>query len=227
MKILLVEDDVSLRDAVATVLKEERFEVDEASDGEEGLYMAEQEKYDLIILDVMLPHMNGFNLTQKYRMRKCTTPILFLTARDALEDRIRGLDAGGDDYVTKPFAMQELLARMRALLRRSYPSYNGSDHVYGRVTARRSMMEGFVDGEPLNLKVKEYEMLEYLVINRELILAKEQIFDRIWGWDSDVHLGIVDVYLHFLRKKLALYGCDNYIQTVRGVGYIFREMPNV
>lgn len=227
MKILLVEDDVSLRDAVATVLKEECFDVDEAGDGEEGLYLAEQEIYDLIILDVMLPEMNGFDLTQKFRMRKYTAPILFLTARDALEDRVRGLDVGGDDYMMKPFAVQELLARMRALLRRRYPSYNGSDHVYGRVTAKRSMMEGFVDDEPLNLKVKEYEMLEYFVINQELILTKEQIFDRIWGWDSDVHLGIVDVYLHFLRKKLAPYGCDSYIQTVRGVGYMFREKPNV
>jgi len=223
MHVLLVEDDRPLREAVRAVLLEEGYQVDEADNGDDGLHLAEQGIYDLLLLDLMLPGRSGLALTRDLRRAGVTTPILLLTARDAVDDRVAGLDAGADDYLGKPFATQELLARTRALLRRNGKMSPEGDIVYGRITLRPRAHDAYVDGQPLKLTAKECKLLEFLLLNREQILTREQIFDRIWGVDVDTGASVVDVYMHYLRKKLAVHQCEGLLQTVRGVGYMLKE----
>jgi len=223
LRILVIEDDRSLLDAVTTLLKEEAYQVDEADNGSDGLYFAQQRVHDLIVLDVMLPGMSGLSVLSELRVQGITTPILLLTARDSVEDRVKGLDGGADDYLVKPFATPELLARIRVLLRRLSLGAPDGELQYGQLTVKCPFMEGYVSGEPLKLTLKEYELLEYLLLNREQILTKNQLLDRVWGIDSEAGLGVVDVYVHYLRKKLAPSGCDRYIHTIRGVGYMLKE----
>lgn len=223
VRILVVEDDRPLRDAVVTVLREEAYQVDEEEDGLEGLYLAEQRVHDLIVLDVMLPGLNGLSLLSELRAQGIETPVLMLTARDGVEDRVKGLDSGADDYLVKPFATPELLARIRVLLRRKYGGGSDGEIGYGELLLRRQSMEGYANGEPLKLTLKEFDLLEYLLLNREQILTKEQLMDRIWGIDTEAGMSVVDVYVHYLRKKLAPSGCDSYIHTIRGIGYMLKE----
>lgn len=223
MRVLIVEDDKSLLNAVATVFEEESYQVDRAEDGEDGLALAEQGIYDLMVLDIMLPGLTGIEILREMRKQGLTTPVLLLTARDSVEDRVKGLDAGADDYVTKPFAVQELLARARALLRRHGALSIDGDITYGRIVLRPKSHDGYVDNQPLKLTSKEYKLLEYLIVNREQILTREQIFDRVWGFDVDSNTSVVDVYMHYVRKKLAAHGCDHLVQTIRGVGYMLKE----
>lgn len=223
LRILIVEDERALRDAVATVLKEEAYQVDEADNGLEGLYLAEQRIHDLIILDVMLPGMDGVTVLGELRKKGVAVPILLLTAKDGVEDRVLGLDAGADDYMIKPFAMRELLARLRVLMRRHLRGAKDGELNYGNLSVRCHFMEGYANGEPLKLTAKEFELMEFLLLNREQILTKEQLLDRVWGIDSDASPGVVDVYVHYLRKKLTPSGCDQYIHTIRGVGYMLKE----
>lgn len=223
MRILVVEDDRPLLDAVTTLLREESYQVDEADNGLDGLYMAQQRVHDLIVLDIMLPGINGLSVLSELRSQGIRMPVLLLTARDSVEDRVVGLDYGADDYLVKPFASPELLARIRALLRRlSQGAPDGELH-YGQLSVKCQFMEGFANGEPLKLTLKEYELMEFLLLNREQILTKEQLLDRVWGIDSEAGMGVVDVYVHYLRKKLAPSGYDRYIHTVRGVGYMLKE----
>jgi len=223
MRILIVEDDQSLLHAIVTVFEEESYQVDRADNGDDGLALAEQGIYDLVILDIMLPGLTGIEILQAVRKMGQITPVLLLTARDSVEDRVKGLDAGADDYLTKPFAVQELLARARALLRRNGALSLDGDVVYNRITLRRKAHDGYVDNQPLKLTTKEFKLLEYLMVNREQILTREQIFDRVWGFEVDSSLSVVDVYMHYLRKKLAAQGCDDLVQTIRGVGYMLKE----
>jgi DNA-binding response OmpR family regulator len=223
MRVLIVEDDKSLLNAVATVFEEESYQVDRAEDGEDGLALAEQGIYDLMVLDIMLPGLTGIEILREMRKQGLTTPVLLLTARDSVEDRVKGLDAGADDYVTKPFAVQELLARARALLRRHGALSIDGDITYGRIVLRPKSHDGYVDNQPLKLTSKEFKLLEYLIVNREQILTREQIFDRVWGFDVDSNTSVVDVYMHYVRKKLAAHGCDHLVQTIRGVGYMLKE----
>ncbi|WP_054023578.1 response regulator transcription factor [Bacillus sp. FJAT-28004] len=223
MRILVVEDDRPLLDAVVTVLKEEAYQVDEAQNGLDGLYLAQQGIQDLIVLDIMLPGMDGLSVLHSLRLQGITTPILLLTARDSVEDRVKGLDAGADDYIVKPFAIRELLARIRVLFRRQSGGAPDGELKYGQLTVKCQTMEGYANGESLKLTVKEFELLEYLLLNREQILTKEQLLDRVWGIDTGAGLGVIDVYVHYLRKKLAPSGCDRYIHTIRGVGYLMKE----
>lgn len=223
MRVLVVEDDRPLRDAVVTVLKEEAYQVDEADNGPDGLYLAEQRIHDLIVLDVMLPGMSGLSVLHSLRAERVETPILLLTARDSVDDKVKGLDSGADDYMVKPFATPELLARIRVLLRRLSRGAPDGELSYGQLSVKCQAMEGYAGGVPLKLTLKEFELMEYLLLNREQILTKEQLLDRIWGIDSEAGPGVVDVYVHYLRKKLAPHGCDRYIQTVRGVGYMLKE----
>ena len=220
MRVLIVEDDAGLRDAVVTVFAEESYQVDEAGDGDEGLLLAEQGIYDLLVLDIMLPGLNGIEIVKRLRKKGMTVPILLLTARDSVADRVNGLDAGADDYVVKPFAVQELLARARAVLRRHGVLNPEGDLSYDRISLRPKSHDGYVDDQPLKLTAKEYKLLEFLLLNKEQILTREQIFDRVWGFDVDTNSSVVDVYLHYLRKKLAPVGCDHLLRTVRGVGYM-------
>jgi len=223
MKILVVEDDHALREAVATLLKEEHYLVDEAATGDEGLYLAEQGIFDLLVLDIMLPGMSGLEIIKRLRGHGSTVPILLLTARDSVADRVIGLDAGADDYLVKPFAIPELLARIKALLRRLGNLSTDGELSYGGILLNSKVRDGFVGKEPLGLTVKEYELLEFLIINHNQILTREQIFDRIWGFESETNINIVDLYIHYLRKKLAPYQRDTLIQTIRGAGFMFKE----
>ncbi|MEG6584752.1 response regulator transcription factor [Dendrosporobacter sp. 1207_IL3150] len=223
MRILVVEDDNVLREAVVSLLKEEHYIVDEAASGDEGLYAAEQGIHDLIILDIMLPEINGLEIVKKLRANNCTIPILLLTARDSVDDRVVGLESGADDYLVKPFAIRELLARIKALMRRKGNIVLEGALSYGGITLNSKVRDGLVGGQPLGLGGKEYDMLEFFILNKEQILTRDQIFDRIWGYDSDAAISIVDLYIHYLRKKLVPVGCDTLVQTVRGAGFILRE----
>lgn len=227
MRVLVVEDDASLLKIIGEIFENEAFLPDTAKTGDEGYARASQSIYDLIILDIMLPGMSGIEVVQKLRADSVQTPIILLTAKDAVEDRVAGLDAGADDYVTKPFAVSELLARARAVLRRRGTTEMEGDLACGPVRLVPAARTAFVGESPLNLTVKEYEMLEYFLCNKERILTREQIFDRVWGFDSDSGITAVDVYVHHLRKKLAALGADTVLRTVRGVGYLFKGEPDV
>jgi len=222
MKLLIVEDNENLLESMKNILSDE-FEVESATDGEEGLFLAFQNIYDVIILDVMLPKIDGFEILKKLRADRIMTPVLFVTAKDALEDRVRGLEIGGDDYLVKPFQAPELIARIRALLRRSGSLTIEHTMRYRGIELFGKEQEIKIDGTPIRLTIKQYELLEYLIQNHGKILTREQIYDRIWGFDSDTTVAIVEVYIHHLRKKLEAYGYHKDIQNVRGVGYILKE----
>jgi DNA-binding response OmpR family regulator len=222
MRLLVVEDNASLLESIVQILRDE-FEVDTAMNGEDGLFLALQNIYDAILLDVMMPEMDGFEVIQKIRDEKIETPVLFLTARDSLEDRVKGLDFGGDDYLVKPFQAPELKARIRALLRRSGSLTTQQTIRYKGIELFGKDKDIQVAGQGIKLTLKQYELLEYLIQNSGKILMREQIFDRVWGFDSDTTVAIVEVYVHHLRKKLEPFGYQKDIQTVRGIGYILKE----
>ena len=223
MRILVVEDDQMLREAVVTVLKEGEYLIEESGTGDEGLYLAQQGTHDLLILDIMLPDINGLEIVRRVRAQGNDVPILLLTAKDSVEDKVTGLNSGADDYMVKPFAVPELLARVKALLRRNGGGSKEGELCYGIVSVNPKLKDGFIAGEALHLTSKEYELLEYLILNQERILSREQVFDRIWGFESDTGIGIVDLYIHYLRKKMSPYGQDLLIQTVRGAGFMLKE----
>ncbi|WP_042357183.1 response regulator transcription factor [Bacillus rubiinfantis] len=222
MRLLVVEDNLPLLESIVQLLKDE-FEVDQASDGEEALFLARQNIHDAIVLDVMLPEMDGFQVLKTIRKEGLTIPVLFLTARDSLEDRVKGLDSGGDDYLVKPFQGAELKARIRALLRRSGSLTTNQTVKYRGIELFGKERDIIVDGEPIKLTAKQYELLEYLIQNKGAILTKEQIYDRVWGFDSDTTIAIVEVFMHHLRKKLEPFGYHADIKTIRGVGYMLDE----
>ncbi|MFS0603032.1 response regulator transcription factor [Peribacillus frigoritolerans] len=222
MKVLVVEDNVSLLESIRQILTDE-YEVDTADNGEDGLFMAQQSIYDIIILDVMLPGIDGFEIVRKIREAKIDTSVLFLTAKDALEDRVRGLEMGGDDYLVKPFQAPELKARIRALLRRS-GIISLEQHVkYRNIELLEKEKDILVDEKVIKMTLKQFELLEYLIQNNGKILTREQIFDRIWGFDSDTTIAIVEVFIHQLRKKLEPFNYHKDIQTVRGIGYMLKQ----
>jgi DNA-binding response OmpR family regulator len=222
MRLLAVEDHQELLASIVELLSDE-YDVDQAADGEEGLYLAMQGIYDAIILDVMLPGLDGFEVVRRLREANIDTPVLFLTAKDALDDRVKGLDLGGDDYLVKPFQGAELKARLRALLRRSGALTTKQTVRYRGIELFGREREILVDGHPVKLTAKQYDLLEYLIHNKNVILTKEQILDRVWGFDMDTTLAIVEVYIHQLRKKLEPFGYHTDIKTVRGVGYMLSE----
>jgi len=219
MKLLIVEDDIAISYVIARVMREEGYEVVECPNGEEGLHHALYGEFDLIILDVMLPKVDGFTFIQETRRRNVDIPILCLTAKDGLSDRVEGLTIGADDYVTKPFEIPELLVRVKVLLRR-YGKINQEEQLScGQIVVHARNRAVSVAGEELILTEKEYDLLEYLLMNKEQIVTKEQIYNRIWGLDSEAGIGIVELYVHYLRKKLSPWQADQYIRTVRGLGY--------
>jgi DNA-binding response OmpR family regulator len=222
MRLLVVEDNTDLLQSIIQILCDE-FTVDSATNGEEGLFLALQNIYDAIILDGMLPEIDGFTIVQRIREEDIKTPVLFLTAKDSLEDRVKGLDFGGDDYLVKPFQAPELKARIRALLRRSGSLTTNQTIRYRGIELLGKEKDIMVDNHPIKLTAKQYELLEYLIHNKGTILTKEQIYDRIWGFDSDTTIAIVEVFIHHLRKKLEPFGYHTDIKTVRGVGYMLAE----
>jgi two-component system, OmpR family, response regulator CiaR len=220
MQLLVVEDDLLLRNAMARALKAEGFKVEDVENGKEGLLLAKQGEYDVILLDIMLPEMDGLSIIKELHDLSVMPLILLVTARDSVEDRVKGLDLGADDYLVKPFAMDELLARIRVLLRRQGKTEIQDELSYGPISLIKEKYDGFANGNKLNLTVKEYELLELLLIHPEQILTREQIFTRIWGFHSESNTTIVDLYVHYLRKKLNEYACGQYIRTIRGIGYM-------
>ncbi|WP_028988070.1 response regulator transcription factor [Thermicanus aegyptius] len=227
MRVLVVEDDASLLKVIRDIFEGEAFQTDTAESGDEGYYLAEQAIHDLILLDVMLPEMNGVEIVKKLRAQSVWTPIILLTAKDAVTDRVAGLDAGADDYVTKPFAVSELLARVRAVLRRRGAIGQEGDLTCGPIRLVRATREAFSGETPLHLTKTEFELLEFFMCHKDQILTREQIFYRVWGGDSSSALTAIDVYVHHLRKKLVAHGAGDFLRTVRGVGYLFRGEADV
>jgi two-component system response regulator CiaR len=228
MHILLVEDDGPLQKIVSSILKDEGYTIDLADDGSEGLLMARTGIYDLLIIDIMLPRLDGLSLIKELRKSGFYTPSLILTAKDSVEDKVNGLDVGADDYLVKPFDTQEFLARIRSVLRRAGKLGNEGKMEYGPVVLDIQEHRAFIGENDLKLTIKEYELFHYMIQNREQLLTREQIFDRIWGLESNTGDAIVDLYIHYLRKKLSAFKCDSIIRTIRGVGYMVKaEEQNV
>ncbi len=221
MRILIVEDNAKIAQNIKTILEHHSFSVDIAPDGEVGERMGLSPTYDLIILDIMLPKKDGLNVCKSLRDKGVFTPILMLTALGEIEDRIEGLDSGADDYMVKPFAMQELLARIRALLRR--PAEKQSEVLSAQdISIDPSKHLAEKAGEKISLTVKEYSVLEYLVRNKGQIISREKILEHCWDLASNTFSNIVDAHIKQLRKKLSDKN-DEYIETIRGIGYRFKD----
>ena len=220
MRLLLIEDEEGFAEALCASLKMEHYIADWAKDGEEGLTMGLSDVYDEIILDIMLPKMNGLQVLQKLREQGVHTPVLLLTAKSELSDKITGLDSGADDYLTKPFHREELYARLRALTRRQTDTAP-QELAYGDIYMLQGSNELYckTSGNSLPLNGKEYQLMEYLLRNAGQIISREQIIEKIWGYDTDTEYNNVEVYISFLRKKLTFLKAKTVIQTVRKLGY--------
>ena len=223
MRLLLVEDEKRMAQALCEILRLEKYEVDHYANGQDGLAAIESNIYDIVILDVMLPGMNGYEIAKRARQKGIRTPILMLTAKAELDDKVTGLDSGADDYLTKPFMTKELLARLRALGRRNINTPDGT-LTYGDISldTNTSTLSCKVSGQSVRLSEKEYRILEYLISNSKQILTREQLAVKIWGFESDAEYNNVEVYMSFTRKKLAFVGAKTEIKAVRGVGYELR-----
>ncbi len=222
VKILVVDDEESITDLLATALRYEGFDVEVAHTGREALRSVGSFRPHLIVLDVMLPDWDGFEVTKRLVDQRERIPVLFLTARDATGDRVRGLTLGGDDYVTKPFSLEELVARIRAILRRTHGSENGSARLaYADVELDDDMHQVWRGGHSIDLTATEYKLLRYLLANAPRVLSKSQILDHVWNYDFGGEGNVVETYISYLRKKVDREGSP-LIQTVRGVGYCLR-----
>ena len=207
--------------ALCEILRQEKYDVDHFADGLDGLYALQTKGYDLAILDVMLPHKNGFEIAKQARKEGVKTPILMLTAKSELDDKVTGLDCGADDYLTKPFMTKELLARLRALGRRNINSPDGT-LAFGDITLNKETSTLFCGENSVRLSEKELRILEYLIANQGQILTREQLAVKIWGYDSDTEYNNVEVYMSFARKKLNFVKAKVEIKAVRGIGYELR-----
>ncbi|MBO5383939.1 MAG: response regulator transcription factor [Ruminococcus sp.] len=219
MKLLVVEDEMQLADALTEILKRNKYNVDTAYNGIDGLDNALTGVYDCIILDIMLPGMNGIEVLRNIRAEKLSTPVLLLTARSEVEDKINGLDCGADDYLTKPFVTGELLARVRALTRRKGEIVDENKLEYNGIELNKSTCSVICQGNDVKLSLKEYQIMELLLMNPRQILPKERIIEKIWGYESDVEYNNIEVYISFLRKKLSVISAPAQIKTARGIGY--------
>ncbi|MBP5162514.1 MAG: response regulator transcription factor [Spirochaetales bacterium] len=224
MRVLLAEDEKRMAAALVAILKQEKYDVDHFADGESALAALESEVYDIAVLDVMMPLMNGFDVARNARGKGIKTPILMLTAKSQVEDKVNGLDSGADDYLTKPFNTKELLARLRALGRRNQDVRDGElrfgDLSLNVPTATLSCQS---TGQSIRLGEKELRIMEYMLSNRGQIMTREQLAVKIWGFDSESEYNNVEVYMSFTRRKLAFVGSKVEIKAVRGLGYELRE----
>lgn len=222
MKILVVEDEKKVSSFIKRGLEEESYEVDTAYDGEEGLKLALENSYDAIVLDWMLPKQDGLTVLRDIRSNKRSTPVLMLTAKDTVEDIVAGLDSGSDDYLTKPFAFAELLARVRALLRRSEMD-RGAELRFADLRIDPVTHKVWRAEKEIDLTAKEYALLEYFMRNPNQVLTRTMIADHVWDYTFDSFTNIIDVYVNYLRKKIDRDAEKKLIHTVRGVGYILKE----
>lgn len=222
-RILLIEDEKNLVRFIQLELEHEAFEVQTAYDGKTGLELALQDHWDLILLDIMLPELNGIEVCRRIRAAK-KTPILMLTARDSVIDRVSGLDSGADDYMPKPFAIEELLARIRAIFRRIELDGNDPHAMLSFQNIQIDMDARIVykDKQIVELTKREFDLLVMFMKNRNLVLTRDMLLDHVWGYDSLVETNVVDVYVRYLRNKLDQAGENSCIQTVRGIGYVMR-----
>ena len=223
MKLLYAEDEIAMSEAVTDILTYHKYTVDAVYDGADALYYAENEKYDGIILDVMMPKMSGLEVLTALRQKGINTPVLLLTAKGEISDRIEGLDAGADDYLPKPFAMGELLARVRAMLRRR-EDFTPDILTMGNVSLNRQSYALSCGGEAVVLPKLEYQMMELLMLNRGLFLSTEDLLTKIWGYDTEAEIGVVWVYISYLRKRLAAMGANIELRAKRGVGYRLEDI---
>jgi two-component system OmpR family response regulator len=222
-KILVVDDEQSITDLVALALRYEQFEVAVAHTGRQALNAVRSFQPDLVVLDVMLPDFDGFEVARRMGAEWSTVPVLFLTARDATDDKIRGLTLGGDDYVTKPFSLEELVARIRAVLRRTRRATEESQRlVFGDLEMNEDTYEVRRAGKAVEVTATEYKLLHYLMLNPRRVVSKAQILDRVWNYDFGGDANVVEIYISYLRKKLDPLG-PPLIHTVRGFGYCLRE----
>lgn len=222
MKILLAEDEKRMNRALCEILRREGYEVKSTENGNDALDELEGGLYDLAVLDVMMPYMDGFEVAKRARAAGIKTPILMLTAKGELDDKIEGLDSGADDYLTKPFMTGELLARLRALSRRNAPSADGSLSFEDITLDVKGAALRCENGQSVRLGDKELRILEYLIANKGSVLSREQIALKIWGYESDSEYNNVEVYMSFARKKLAYVGSRCEIKALRGIGYELR-----
>ena len=223
MNILIIEDEYSLADAISETLKNEKFNVCIKTNGEDGENEALTENYDLILLDVMLPKKNGFDILRTLGQVKIKTPIIMLTAKSEIEDKLNGLEHGADDYITKPFSMRELMARVKAVLKRTNNIENTDCLEYGDIVLDLKNAKIKCKDNEIQISGKELELLEQLLINKNQISSRESLAQRIWGYESDSEYNNVEVYITFIRRKLKLIESKVTIKAIRGVGYKLEE----
>ena len=222
MKVLIVEDDKILAKTIEQCIKE-KYDVDHAYDGEEGILYAKQGIYDAIILDLMMPIIDGYEMLSNLRNEKIFTPVLILTAKDGIEDKLKGFRYGADDYLVKPFNREELVARIDALVRRTNGNYSSNVIEFKGLILDLNNRKVSADGKEIVLQGKQFDVLEYLINSKNTIITKDQIFDKIWGFDSETSTNVIEVYASGLRKELKKIGYEKYLKTIRGVGYMWTE----
>jgi len=225
MRLLLVEDDVKIALFISNGLKEAGFAVDHMDNGEDGLHMALTEPYDVAVIDLMLPKIDGLTLIEEMRKNKINTPILILSAKRTVDDRVKGLKMGGDDYLTKPFAFSELLARVQALVRRSHNISSPSELVVGDLTLNLHTRKVFRSGEKIELQPLEFSLLEYLMRNAGHVVSKTMIMEHVWDYNFNPQTNVVEVRICNLRDKVDRNFKNKLIHTIRGVGYVLEETP--
>ena len=224
MKLLLVEDEKQLSEALQQILIKNKYTVDAVYNGDEGLDYALTGVYDVIILDIMLPKLNGIEILKMIRKRKISTPVILLTAKGSVEDRILGLDSGADDYLPKPFSPDELLARLRALTRRNGDFINENILEFSDIKLNLSTYDMEVNDNSITLTQKEFEILKYFMQRPKLVVSKDDLITKLWGFDSDIEHNNIEVYISFLRKKINYIDSKTNISTVRGVGYKLEDI---
>jgi len=222
MKILLVDDERQLTEALSAILKKNNFSVDCAYNGEDGLDLALSGIYDVIVLDIMMPKIDGLSVLKTLRANKCSTPILMLSAKSEIADKIDGLNLGADDYITKPFNTDELIARIRALMRRK-ATFTGDVLTFADITLDRDTFNLCKGDKKIALGKKEFQILEMLILNQGKSIDKEKFIEKIWGYDTDAEYNTIEVYVSFLRKKLCAVGAKAEIKSLRGIGYTLGE----
>lgn len=219
MKILIIEDEYNLADAISSMLTSKKYIVNIATDGEKGLYEALTDVYDLILLDVMLPHKNGFEILKELKHEKISAKVIMLTAKSTIDDKMNGFNNGADDYITKPFHMDELLARVNIQLRKN--SINNDILQYDDIelNIKKLTLKNTTNNQEVSVIGKEFQLIELLIRNKDIVLSKEQIFNKIWGYDSECEINTLEAYISFLRKKLKLLNSKVSIKAIRNMGY--------